>query len=82
MLLSDLDSVGKQASLITIEIGSLGHSLTDCGRMFARSFSSLFDKLSVRLLFDTAARVAISASYVIFLARKSEHWLIDKPLLN
>ena len=80
-LLSDLDSLGKKASLITIEIGSLGHSLPSCYKEFLKSFP-VFDKSSVRQLFDNAAKTAISASHVIFLARNSDHWPTDKPLLN
>ena len=81
LLLSELDSLGKQASLVTIEIGSLGHWIPKCCQDFAQSFSSFFDKSSARKLFDSAARTAISASQIIFLARKSDHWLKDKPLL-
>ena len=80
-LLSDLDSLGIKASLITIEIGSLGNLLPNCRKVFLQSFSNLFDKPSARQLFDDAARTAISASHAIFLARKSDHWPSDKPLL-
>ena len=37
---------------------------------------------SARHLFDTEAKTAISASHIFFLARKSEHRPIDKPLLK
>ena len=72
-LLSDLDLAGKQASLITREIGSLGHSLLSCHKSLVRTLPNIFEKSKVRELFDSAARTAISASYAIFLARKSTH---------
>ena len=67
-LLSDLDSLGMKTSLITIEIGYLGHSLPNCAKMFMRAFSNHFDKKSSRTyvtLFDDAAKTAISASHII-----------------
>ena len=42
-LLSDLDSSGKQVILVTIEIGSLGHSLLECHKSLVRILPSLFD---------------------------------------
>ena len=81
-LLSDLDSSGKQATLVTIEIGSLGHSLLECHKSLVRTLQSLFDKSKVRKVFDNAAKIAISASYTIFLARKCNHWPLEKTLLN
>ena len=55
-LLSDLDSLGKKASLITIEIGSLGHSLPSCCKEFLKSFP-VFDKSSVRQLLTTQPKL-------------------------
>ena len=81
-LLSDLDSAGKQATLVTIEIGSLGHSLPSCHKSLVRSLPNIFEKSMVRTLFDNAAKTAISASYVIYLARKNNHWPTDKTLLS
>ena len=42
LLLSELDSLGKQASLVTIEIRSLGHWIhkSKCCQDFAQPFSS------------------------------------------
>ena len=73
-LLSDLDSLGRKASLVTV--------LNNCRKVFMQSFANIFDKSSARQLFDSAARTAISASHIIFLVRKSGHWPVDKPLLN
>ena len=81
-LLSDLESAGKQATLITIEIGSLGHSLPSCHKSLVRTLPNIFMKSKVRTLFDSAAKIAISASYAIFLARKSPHWPTDRSLLS
>ena len=81
-LLSDLDSAGKQATLVTIEIGSLGHSLPSCHKSLVRSLPNIFEKSMVRTLFDNAAKTAISASYVIYLAKKNNHWPTDKTLLS
>ena len=78
-LLSDFDSSEKQATLVTIEIGSLGHSLLDCHKSLVRTLPSLFDISKVRKVFDNAAKIAISASYTIFLARKCNHWPLKKP---
>ena len=38
-------------------------------------------KLEVQDIFDSAARTAISASQLIFLAWKDLHWPTDKPIL-
>ena len=70
-LLSDLDSLGRKASLVTIEIGSLGQSLTNSRKVFMQSFPNILNKSSARQLFNSAARTAISASHIIFLAKKS-----------
>ena len=40
-LLSDLESAGKQATLITIEIGSLGHSLPSCHKSLVRTLPNI-----------------------------------------
>jgi len=37
-LLNDLDSMGKQATLVTIEIGSLGHYLPSCCKSLMRAY--------------------------------------------
>jgi len=81
-LLSDLDSIKKQATLVTIEIGSLGHYLPSCSKSLTRALPSIFEKSKTRDLFDSAARTAISALYVIFLARMNSHWMSDRRLLT
>ena len=72
-LLNDLDSMGKQATLVTIENGSLGHYLPSCSKVPYESITRIFEKSKTRDLFDSATRTAISASYTIFLARKNSH---------
>ena len=64
-LLRDFDQFGKHATVITIEIGSLGHYLLSCSKLFARNFSSLCTKLEVQDIFNSATKTAISASQII-----------------
>ena len=65
-LLRDFDQFGKRATVITIEIGSLGHYLLSCSKLFAsRNFSSLCTKLEVQDIFNSATKTAISASQII-----------------
>ena len=42
-LMSDLDSMGKKATLVTIEIGSLGHYLPSCCKSLMTALLSIFE---------------------------------------
>ena len=56
-----IDSAGKQATLITVEIGSLGNSLPyHATSLLLRPYRTS----KVHDLFDSAARIAISASMI------------------
>ena len=81
MLLDDLEAKGYSASLLAIEIGSLGHSLTSTQAALSQNFPSL-SKQGVKKLFDKAGKVAISASYFIFLARRDQLWNSECQLLS
>ena len=81
MLLGDLEAKGYSASLLAIEIGSLGHSLTSTQAALSRHSPSL-SKQGVKKPFDEAGKVAISASYFIFLARRDQLRNSERQLLS
>ena len=81
-LLSDIEETNRKASLVTIEIGSLGHSLPTCHKSLRKTLPNIFTSSDTCKLFDDAARIAISTSYAIFLARKNLHWPTNRPLLS
>ena len=72
-LLGDLEAKGYSASLVTCEISSLGHSLPVCLKDIQELFPSV-PRSSIRAMFDAAAKIAISTSFLIFMARKDLVW--------
>ena len=81
LALSDLDSRGFKSSLITVEIGSLGHWLPGT-RTSLRQLLHDMSKSAVTCLLDQAAKAAIAGSQVIFNARQFETWNASQPLLQ
>ena len=80
ILLSDLETRGYIADLVTIEVVALGH-------YFRRSCSSLhrvlpsLSKTIIRKLMDDTGKLAITASQRIFMARREEYWNSAQSLL-
>ena len=80
-VLSDLEYKGHNTSLVTIEIGALGHSLTTTHRSLQNLLPTI-SRRATRAMFDDAAKIAIAACHTIFLARKSQVWLDCRNLLS
>ena len=80
-LLNDLDAKGYSSSLVTCEISSLGHSLPECHKAIQKLFPQI-PRSDIRTMFDAAAKIAISTSFSIFLARKDLCWPLERPLLT
>ena len=75
MLLGDMEAKGYSASLLVIEIGSLGHSLTSTQAALSRHFRiPSLSKQGVKKRFDESGKVAICASYFIVLERRDQLW--------
>ena len=73
LVLSELDRKGFNASLITLEIGALGHSLPQThsdlkGRLPCHT------KRKIRHLFDEAGKISITCSQFLFQARTELAW--------
>ena len=80
-LLGDLEVLGLNATLIPLEIGSLGHWLQRSCETLAKHLPSAA-KSRLKKILDEAARVAIAASHHIFLARQDQNWQKNKPLIG
>jgi len=81
-LLGDLEAKGYSASLVTCEISSLGHSLPVCLKDIQELFPSVPPRSSIRAMFDAAAKIAISTSFSMFMARKDLVWPSERPLFT
>jgi len=68
----DLQQTGLTVDLISIEVGCLGHFMPETLAQVATA--CCVPKKTVRLLFEQAARIAISYSYRIFNSRASCKW--------
>ena len=79
-LLEDLENIGLNSTLISLEIGSLGHWLSSSCRILTKHLTSI-TKSNLRALLDEAGKIAIAASYQIFLARHEKHWPKHRTLL-
>ena len=79
LVLSEMDKQGLKASLVTLEVGALGHSLLQTHSEFRCVFPTL-SKKTVRQLFDEAGKIAITCSYIIFRARSETTWNRNKVL--
>ena len=77
-LLSDLEHAGLSVTLVTIEVGCLGHFLPS----FISNLCKVcyLQKRPVRAIFEQAAQVAISWFYRIFNARASGLWDVTEFL--
>lgn len=80
-LLSDLEAKRFSAAYQAIEIGSLGHSLPRSLKTLRRHLPYI-PKPDLQSMFDSAAKVAIAASYNIFLARREHSWNSNRSLLQ
>ena len=80
-LVSDLETKGYSATLITCEISSLCNSLPVCHKAIQKLFP-LIARSTICVVFDAAAKIAISTSFSIFLARKELDWPSERPLFN
>ena len=68
LLLSELDRKGFVASLTTLEVGALSHSLPQTHSNLKRHVPCL-EKAKIRHLFDQAGKISITCSHAIFRAR-------------
>ena len=80
-LVSDLETKGYSAALITCEISSLGHSLPFCHKAIQKLIP-LIARSTICAVFNAAAKIAISTSFSIFLARKELDWPSERPLFT
>ena len=72
----DLQLSGLTVNLVPIEIGCLGHFLSETIAQMATACE--VPKKTIRSLFEQAARIAVSCSYRIFNSRASPGWdLLD-----
>ena len=74
LLLSELDRLGYISQYLTIEIGCLGHYLSDSIRALQATTGQ--STRTCRSILDNAAQKAISCSQQIFLARNCIDWNI------
>ena len=79
LLLSELDRLGYRASLTTLEVGALGHSLPRTHAELRRLLPCV-EKRKIRQLFDKAGRISITCSHAIFRGRSELNWNGKKPL--
>ena len=79
-LLGDLENIGVNSTLITLEIGSLGHWLSSSSGILTKHLDSI-TKSNFRALLDEAGKIAITASFQIFLSRHEKHWPRRRALL-
>ena len=79
LLLSELDSLGFTASLTTLEVGALGHSLPQA-HSDIKHLVPYLEKKRARQLFDDAGRISITCSHALFRARSELTWNDNRPL--
>ena len=80
LALSDLDSRGYPASLITIEIGALGHWLPSTRANLQQLLPGVPKSTVTRLLDQTTAKT-IASSHIIFNAGLDDVWNSSRPIL-
>ena len=73
LVLSELDRIGFKASLITLEIGALGHSLPQTHSDLKGGLPCL-TKRKIRHLFDVAGIISITCPQSLFRARTELAW--------
>ena len=81
LLLSELDRLGYRASLTTLEVGALGHSLPWTHAELRRLLPCV-EKRKIRQLFDKAGRISITCSHAIFRGRSELNWNEKKNTSN
>ena len=79
-LVSDLESTGYKADLLTFEIGSLGHF----NRESINAIQAILPELTRRIASDllSLSKIAITFSKLIFEARLGEMWNTRLVVLN
>jgi len=80
-LVSNLEAKGYSATLLMGEISSLGHSLPVCHKAIQKIFPSVA-RSTICAMFEAAAKIAISTSFTIFMARKELYWPSERPLFT
>ena len=84
LLLSELDRLGYRASLTTLEVGALGHSLPRTHAELRRLLPCV-EKRKIRQLFDKAGRISITCFHAIFRGNqnstgmKKNHFKLSPP---
>ena len=81
LLLSELDRLGYRASLTTLEVGALGHSLPR-SHAELRRLPPCVEKSKISQLFDKAGRISITCSHAIFRGRSELNWNEKKNTSN
>ena len=74
-----LSEKGYKSSLVTLEVGALGHSLPQTHSDLRQVLPAL-SKTSIRRLFDEAGKIAITCSHTILQARSELTWNSNKAL--
>ena len=72
LLISELDRLGYVSQYFTIEIGCLGHYLSESVRSLQAAVQQ--SAAVCRAMLDKAAQQAINCSQRIFLARNNKDW--------
>ena len=81
VLVSNLEHSGYSTSFLALEIGALGHYSTKTISLFCRLFP-MITKSAIKSSLDQTAKLAIAASYKLFLSRRESSWCSSLPLLN
>ena len=80
-LCNDLEHKGFSVNFMALEIGALGHYSRHSISLLHRLLSKP-SKSDIRSLLDQSAKIAIAASYKIFISRRESIWSTSLPLLN
>ena len=83
-LLSDIEETNRKASLVTIEIGSLGHSLPTCHKSPRKTLPNIFtmqvQTLANFLMMQLEQPYAFQLPMQSFQQEKKLHWPTNRPL--
>ena len=81
-MVGDLESRGYSVSYNTIEIGSLGHYTNLTLKALCNFASKSLTKSECSKLLNNVAKISISCSHTIFLARESCEWDTSRRLFT
>ena len=73
LLLSELETKGLKPKFLSVEIGALGHWQSKTGTLLHK-LVPVIPKPDIRSMLDDAGKIAITASYHIFKARREKSW--------